>query len=605
MSTSEKNINNAIRNIAIIAHVDHGKTTLVDHLFRQSGMFRSNQDVADRVMDNQDLERERGITISAKNCSVKWGDTKINILDTPGHADFGAEVERALMMVDGAILLVDSSEGPLPQTRFVLRKALEAGLSIIVVVNKIDRPDARPAEVLDEVYDLFIDLDATEDQLDFPLLYAIGREGIAQLKLEERGTTLAPLFDAIVKHIPGPSYDPVKPFQMLVTNLSYSDYLGRLAIGPVINGSAKKNERLARIDESGQAKPLRVSKLQVYQGISFEEVEEAVSGEIIILSGVEDVSIGDTICTLEAPEALPRIHIDEPTISMKFTANTSPFSGKEGKLVQPQKIKDRLYKEALTNVALRIEGSTEDESVVVRGRGEFQMAILIEQMRREGFELTVGRPQIIYKEVDGEKCEPIEHLVVDCGEAYIGILTEKLAIRRGKMVNMVNHGSGRVRLEFNIPSRGLIGYRNEFLTDTRGTGMMNSYLKGYEPFKGDFVSRQSGSLIADRTGEAIPYAIFNLQPRGLLFVQPNDLVYEGMVVGEHSRDNDLNVNICRGKKLTNIRAAGKDENVILTPVVPMTLEKAIEFIRDDELVEVTPLSIRIRKTILPVNKRPH
>jgi GTP-binding protein len=605
MSTTEKKINNAIRNIAIIAHVDHGKTTLVDHLFRQSGMFRSNQDVADRVMDNQDLERERGITISAKNCSVKWGDTKINILDTPGHADFGAEVERALMMVDGAILLVDSSEGPLPQTRFVLRKALEAGLAIIVVVNKIDRPDARPAEVLDEVYDLFIDLDATEDQLDFPLLYAIGREGIAQLKLEERGTTLAPLFDAIVKHVPGPSYDPVKPFQMLVTNLSYSDYLGRLAIGPVINGSAKKNERLARIDESGQAKPLRVSKLQVYQGISFEEVEEAISGEIIILSGVEDVSIGDTICTLESPEALPRIHIDEPTISMKFTANTSPFSGKEGKLVQPQKIKDRLYKEALTNVALRIEDSTEDESVVVRGRGEFQMAILIEQMRREGFELTVGRPQIIYKEVDGEKCEPIEHLVVDCGEAFIGILTEKLAIRRGKMVNMVNHGSGRVRLEFDIPSRGLIGYRNEFLTDTRGTGMMNSYLKGYEPFKGEFISRQSGSLIADRTGEAIPYAIFNLQPRGLLFVQPNDPVYEGMVVGEHSRDNDLNVNICREKKLTNIRAAGKDENVILTPVVPMTLEKAIEFIRDDELVEVTPISIRIRKTILPVNKRPH
>lgn len=605
MTSSKKIINNSIRNIAIIAHVDHGKTTLVDHLFRQSGMFRANQNMGDRVMDSMDLERERGITIAAKNCSVRWGETKINILDTPGHADFGAEVERALMMVDGVILLVDSSEGPLPQTRFVLRKALEAGLSVIVVVNKIDRHDARPAEVLDEVYDLFIDLDANEDQLDFPLLYAIGRDGIAQEKLDEPGKSLAPLFDAIVKYIPGPAYDPEKPFQMLVTNLSYSDYLGRLAIGRVFNGSARKNERLVRIAEDGVPKPLRVSKLQVYQGISFDEVDEAVAGEIIILAGVEEVSIGDTICTVDAPIALPRIHIDDPTISMKFTANTSPFSGREGKLVQPQKIKDRLYKEALFNVALKIDDSKEDESVIVRGRGEFQMAILIEQMRREGFELTVGRPQIIYKEVDGVKCEPIEHVVIDCDEHFIGILTEKLALRRGKMVNMVNHGSGRVRLEFGIPSRGLIGYRNEFLTDTRGTGIMNSYLKGYEPFKGEFLSRLTGSLIADREGEAIPYSIFNLQPRGIFFVQPGDPVYEGMVVGEHSRDNDLNVNVCRGKKLTNIRAAGKDENVILTPVMPLTLEKAIEFLRDDELLEVTPKSIRIRKTILPANKRPH
>jgi GTP-binding protein len=605
MGQTQKVINNNIRNIAIIAHVDHGKTTLVDHLFRQSGLFRANQEVADRVMDSMDLERERGITISAKNCSVKWGDTKINILDTPGHADFGGEVERALGMVDGVVLLVDSSEGPLPQTRFVLRKALENRLAIIVVINKIDRGDARPQEVLNEVYDLFIDLDATEDQLDFPLLYAIGRDGIAQTKLDERGTNLAPLFDAIVKHIPGPSYDPSKPFQMLVSNLSYSDYLGRLAIGRVFNGTAKKNEKLARIGEGGKPEALRVTKLQVYQGISFEEVDEAQPGEIIILSGIEDVSIGDTICTVENPQALPRIVVDEPTISMKFTANTSPFSGKEGKLVQPQKIKDRLHKEALFNVALRIENSTEDESVLVRGRGEFQMAILIETMRREGFELTVGRPQIIYKEINGEKCEPIEHLVIDCDEAFIGILTEKLAIRRGKMVNMVNHGSGRVRLEFEIPSRGLIGYRNEFLTDTRGTGIMNSYLKGYQPFKGDFASRLTGSLVADRQGEAIPYAIFHLQPRGVMFVQPGDPVYEGMVVGEHNRDNDLNVNICRGKKLTNIRAAAKDENVILSPVVPLTLEKAIEFIRDDELVEVTPQSIRIRKTVLQANKRPH
>lgn len=605
MTNTEKLINSEIRNIAIIAHVDHGKTTLVDHLFRQSGTFRENQAVTDRVMDSMDLERERGITIAAKNCSVKFGDTKINVLDTPGHADFGAEVERALMMVDGVILLVDSSEGPLPQTRFVLRKALEARLAIVVIINKIDRQDARPAEVLNEIYDLFIDLDASEDQLDFPLLYAIGREGIAQRTLEEKGTNLIPLFETIVKHIPGPSYDPAKPFQMLVSNLSYSDYLGRLAIGRIFNGSVKKNERLAIIGENGLPQPLRVSKLQVYQGIQFEEVDVATPGEIIILSGVEDVAIGDTICTLAAPEALPRITVDEPTISMKFTANTSPFSGREGKLVQPQKIRDRLHKEALTNVALKIQDSKEDESVIVRGRGEFQMAILVEQMRREGFELTVGRPQIIYKEVNGEKCEPVEHVVIDCDEAFIGILTEKLAVRRGKMVNMVNHGSGRVRLEFDIPSRGLIGYRNEFLTDTRGTGLMNSYLKGYEPFKGEFTSRLSGSLVADRQGTAIPYGIFGLQPRGIMFVQPGDPVYEGMVVGEHNRDNDLNVNICREKKLTNIRAAGKDENVILTPVVPMSLEKAIEFLRDDELVEVTPLSIRIRKTVLIANKRPH
>ncbi|MFN4895031.1 MAG: translational GTPase TypA [Pseudomonadota bacterium] len=603
MEAVKTEINNSIRNIAIIAHVDHGKTTLVDHLFRQSGLFRSNQEVAERVMDSMDLERERGITIAAKNCSVKWGDVKINILDTPGHADFGGEVERAMMMVDGVVLLVDSSEGPLPQTRFVLRKALEAKRSIIVVINKIDRQDARPQEVLNEVYDLFIDLDATEDQLDFPLLYAIGRDGIAQTSLTERGTNLAPLFDAIVKHIPGPSYDPTKPFQMLVSNLSYSDYLGRLAIGRVFNGKARKNERLGCIDADGKANPLRVTKLQVYQGINFEEVDEAQAGEIIILSGVEDVAIGDTICTLDNPQALPRLVVDEPTISMKFMANTSPFSGREGKIVQPQKIKERLYKEALFNVALKIEDSKEDESVLVRGRGEFQMAILIETMRREGFELCVGRPQIIFKEVNGEQHEPIERVLIDCDEAFIGILSEKLALRRGKMVNMVNHGSGRVRLEFEIPSRGLIGYRNEFLTDTRGTGIMNSYLKGYEQYKGEFVSRLSGSLVADRQGEAIPYAIFGLQPRGKIFVQPGDPVYEGMVVGEHNRDNDLNVNICREKKLTNIRAAAKDENVILTPVVPMSLEKAIEFIRDDELVEVTPTSVRIRKKVLAANKR--
>lgn len=595
--------NEEIRNIAIIAHVDHGKTTLVDQLFRQSGTFQSHQHVADRVMDSMDLEKERGITIAAKNCSVTWGGTKINILDTPGHADFGGEVERALIMVNGVILLVDAAEGPLPQTRFVLKKALDAKLSIIVVVNKIDRGDARAKEVLNEIYDLFIDLDAHEDQLDFPVLYAIGRDGIAQMTLEEKGTNLQPLFETIVKHVPPPPFDPAEPFQMLVTNLNYSDYLGRLAVGRIFHGSVRKNERLVCIDESGSPKPLRVSKLQVYQGIQYAEVDEAKPGEIIILAGVEDVHIGDTICTVEAPKALPRVTVDEPTISMKFLANTSPFSGREGKFVHPQKIKERLRKETLHNVALRIEDSTLDESVTVRGRGEFQMAILIETMRREGFELCVGRPQIIMKEKDGKTLEPIEHLLIDCEEQHIGVITEKIALRKGKMTNMVNHGSGRVRLEFDIPSRGLIGYRGEFLTDTRGTGIMNSLLKGYEEFRGDITSRTTGSLVADREGEAIPYGIFGLQPRGHIFVVPQDPVYEGMIVGEHNRENDLNVNICRAKKLTNIRAAGRDENIILTPVTPMSIEKAIEFIRDDELVEITPKCIRLRKMVLAANRR--
>lgn len=600
MSTAR---NEKIRNIAIIAHVDHGKTTLVDQLFKQSGMFRDNQAVSDRLMDNLDLEKERGITISAKNCSVMWKDTKINILDTPGHADFGGEVERSLTMVDGAVLLVDASEGPLPQTRFVLRKALERRLSIIVVINKIDRSDARVQEVVNEIYDLFIDLDASEDQLDFPLLYAIGRDGIAQTTLETPGTDLAPLFDRIVEKIPGPSYKPGEPFQMLVCNLSYSDYLGRLAIGRVFQGTAKKNDKLACINADGIPKPLKVSKLQTYQGITYADIETADPGEIIILAGVEDVSIGDTICNFETPKALPRLTVDEPTISMKFMANQSPFAGREGKFVHPTKIKERIHREALYNVALKIDENTENESIIVRGRGEFQMAILVETMRREGYELAVGRPQIIFKEKDGQVTEPVESLLIDCEETYIGVVTEKLAIRKGRMSNMVNHGSGRVRLEFEIPSRGLIGYRNEFLTDTRGTGIMNSYLKGYEPFRGDFMSRQSGSLVSDREGEAVSYAIFHLEPRGTMFVRPGDPVYEGMIVGEHNRENELDVNICKTKKLTNIRSAGNDENIILTPVMPMTLEKAIEFIRDDELVEVTPKAIRLRKIVLPANKR--
>jgi len=596
-------VNNGIRNIAIIAHVDHGKTTLVDHMLRQAGTFRVGQEFSDRVMDSMDLERERGITIAAKNCAVKWKDVKINILDTPGHSDFGGEVERALSMVDGAILLVDSSEGPLPQTRFVLKKALESSLPIILVINKIDRKDARPKEVLDEVYNLLIDLDATEDQLDVPVVYAIGREGIAQKTLEEKGKDLSYLFDLIPQYIPAPRYDATQPFQMLVANLGYSDYLGRLAIGRVFHGTAKRNENLVGIGKDGVPKPLRISKLQVYQGPGFFETDSADAGDIIILSGLEDVEIGDTICTRDQPKALKRITVDEPTISMKFWTNSAPFAGREGKVLQSKRLGERLHKETLQNVALRIEPSNEIDSFVVKGRGEFQMAILIEQIRREGWELAVGRPQIIFKQQGDKKLEPIEHLFVDCDEKFLGIVTEKISIRRGKMMNMVNHGTGRVRVEFSVPSRGLIGYRNEFLTDTKGTGIMNSYLLGYEEYRGDFPSRMNGSLVADREGVAVSYGIFHLEPRGLMFVVPGDPVYEGMIVGEHNRDNDLDVNICREKKLTNIRAAGKDENVVLTPVTPMTLERAIEFIRDDEMVEVTPKTIRLRKTNLAANKR--
>lgn len=595
--------NEKLRNIAIIAHVDHGKTTLVDHMFRQSGMFRDNQEVAERLMDNMDLERERGITIAAKNCSVHWGDVKINILDTPGHADFGGEVERALMMVNGVILLVDASEGPLPQTRFVLKKALEADLKIIVIINKIDRKDARPEEVLNEVYDLFIDLDATEEQIEFPVLYAIGRDGIAQKSLTEKAENLQILFDTIIAEIPPPSFDPSEPFQLLVADLDYSDYIGRLAIGKIANGSIKQNDELVCINEEGIALPLKISKVQIYDGINFKDAESVLAGDIAILAGIEDVHIGDTICNKENPKPLKRIAVDEPTISMLFFINTSPLSGKEGKIVQSNKIRERLHKETLSNVALKVEDSADGESFVVKGRGEFQMVILIETMRREGYELSVGRPQVIYKKKDGKTLEPIEHLFIDCDESFVGVISEKLSKRKGRMINLVNHGTGRVRMEFTIPSRSLIGYRNEFLTDTRGTGIMNSYLQGYEEYRGDFPTRLTGSMVSDRSGEALSYALYNLEPRGTLFAVPNDPVYEGMIVGEHNRDNDLDVNPTKGKKLSNMRASGKDDSIILTPVVPMTLEKAIEFIKDDELVEVTPKSIRLRKAILSSQTR--
>ena len=596
-------INEKLRNIAIIAHVDHGKTTLVDAMFKQSGMFREGQAVDDRIMDSMDLERERGITIAAKNCAVVWNDTKINIIDTPGHADFGGEVERALSMADGALLLVDASEGPLPQTRFVLEKTFKAGLKIIVVINKIDRKDARIDEVLDEIYDLFIDLDASEEQLEFPVLYAIGRDGIAQETVEEKGENLQILFKTILKEIPGPSFDPDEPFQMLVADLGYSDYLGRLAIGRVFNGTVSSNDKLVCITENNKQVPLKVSKLQIYDGLQLTDAEKTNPGEIIVLSGIDDVKIGDTIGNKEFPKALPRITVDEPTVSMRFAMNKSPFAGIDGKIVQSSKIRERLVKETLRNVAITMEDTPDSDAFIVKGRGEFQMAIIIETMRREGFELCVGRPEVIYKMEKGKKQEPIERLYIDCDENFIGIVTEKLSVRKGKMVNLVNHGKGRVRIEFNIPSRSLIGYRDEFLTDTKGTGIMNSYLAGYEEYRGDFPTRSTGSLVSDRQGSTVTYALFNLEPRGRLFLTAGTPVYEGMIVGEHNKDGDLNVNPTKEKKLTNIRASGRDEHAVLAPIKPMTLESAINYISEDEMVEITPKSIRLRKTIFSNQER--
>ena len=595
--------NLTIRNIAIIAHVDHGKTTLVDAMMRQSGLFRTGQQVAERLMDNLDLERERGITIAAKNCSVSWKDIKINIIDTPGHADFGGEVERALSMADGALLLVDASEGPLPQTRFVLEKTLAARLPVIVVINKIDRQDARPGEVLDEIYDLFIDLEAGEEQLDFPYLYAIGRDGMAKKALSDEGTDLTPLLDAIVDHIPAPVFDDEAPFQMLVSDLGYSDFLGRLAIGKVAHGHVRKDDVLVCIDENQDHVPLKVSQLQTYQGISLKAVASAPPGDIIVLSGIENVHIGDTICTKQHPQALKRIRVDEPTVAMRFTTNTSPLAGREGRYVQSRKIRERLLKETLRNVAIEVEETQDREVFIVKGRGEFQMAILIETMRREGYELSVGRPEVIYKQDGGRKLEPMETLFVDCDEAFVGVVTEKLSVRKGRLDQMVNHGSGRVRLTFSIPSRGLIGYRDEFMTDTKGTGILNSRFAGYEEFRGPFPSRFTGSIISDRQGTAVAYALFNLEPRGRLFISPGQPVYEGLIFGEHNRGIDLTANPCKEKKLTNMRASGRDENVILSPVKPMPLEQALHFIREDELVEVTPKSIRLRKLLLHENDR--
>jgi GTP-binding protein len=595
--------NDSLRNIAIIAHVDHGKTTLVDAIFQQSGLFRENQEIDERLMDTMDLERERGITIAAKNCSVMWKGVRINIVDTPGHADFGGEVERALSMVDGAVLLVDASEGPLPQTRFVLKKALDADLKIIVVINKIDRQDARSDEVLDEIYDLLIDLNATDEQLEFPLLYAVGRDGIAKRDVNDDGDNLFVLLDSILEDIPAPTYVPEEPFQMLISDLGYSDYLGRLAVGKIANGSARSRDKLVCINASGENIPLKVSKIQVYEGMALRDVTEVHPGDIVVLAGIGDACIGDTICTREVPRALPRIRVDEPTVSMKFTINNSPLGGKDGQFIQSSRIRDRLVKEALSNVAVKVEKGPDRDSTLVKGRGEFQLAILIETMRREGYEFCVGRPEVIYRHENGSRREPIERLFIDCEDDFLGIVTEKLSLRKGRMTKLVNNGKGRVMIEFSIPSRALIGYRDEFLTDTRGTGVMHTLFDGYDIYRGDCPSRFTGSIVADRSGKAVPYSLFNLEPRGRLFIEPGEPVYAGMIVGEHNRSEDINVNPCKEKKLSNMRAAGKDENVILSPIKPLTLEQAISFIREDELVEITPRVVRLRKEELSAQKR--
>ncbi len=595
--------NSSVRNVAIIAHVDHGKTTLVDAMLRQSGIFRENEQVAERVMDSNDLERERGITILAKATGVRYHDVKINIVDTPGHSDFGGEVERALKIVDGVMLLVDASEGPLPQTRYVLMKALEARLPQIVVINKIDRPDARIQEVLNEIYDLFIDLDATEDQLSFPVIYTNAKLGIAKNDPDGPEQDLRVLFEAILQHIPAPSGDPDGILQLQVANLDYSDYLGRLAIGRVFNGTLRHGDEVSIAKLDGSFHKTKITKLYSFEGLKRVDETVGAPGSVLAIAGVEGITIGETVTHPETPAPLPPIQIDEPTIAMTFTINTSPFSGREGQYVTSRNLRDRLEKELLTNVSIRVEEAGGPDSFKVMGRGELQLAILIEMMRREGYELAVGKPEILTKQVDGKLCEPVELLVIDCPEAFVGVVIEKLGSRKGKMAKMVNHGSGRVRLEFHVPSRGLIGLRSEMLTDTKGTAIMNSLFHGYIEWQGDIPMRPTGSLIADRPGKTTGYAIFNLQERGEMFVEPGVDVYEGMIVGENARDADLNVNIVKEKKLTNMRASTADEAIRLVPPKILNLEQAIEFIRDDELVEVTPKSIRLRKKVLKANQR--
>src|SRR3954447_6128508 len=593
-----------IRNIAIIAHVDHGKTTLVDAMLRQSGTFRENEQVRDRVMDSMDLERERGITIMAKNTAVRYHDFKINIVDTPGHADFGGEVERVLKMVDGVMLLVDAAEGCLPQTRFVLRKALEARLPAIAVVNKIDRSDARAPEVVDEIYELFLDLDATDEQIEFPILYAVSRDGTAKRNLEDRSDNLQPLFEQIVESIPPPRELRTDSLQLLVANLDYNDYVGRLAIGRIFSGEIKVGDQIAVVKPDRSIHKTKVSQLYVFEGLKREPVEHAGFGEIVALAGIENINIGDTITSIENPQPLPSIAVDEPTISMIFGVNNSPFAGREGKFVTSRQIKERLDKELLGNVAIRVEATDSPDQFKVSGRGELQLAILIEMMRREGYELMVSKPEVLTRKEEGKTLEPIEQVVVDCPEEFIGVVTEAMGRRKGQMTKMVNHGTGRVRLEFETPSRGLIGFRGEFLTETKGTGLLNTIFLRFDRWMGEMKGRGTGSLVGDRMGESTTYALFNLQERGTLFVKPQVKVYEGMIVGENARAVDLDVNAIKEKKLTNMRASGSDEAMRLVPVKDLSLEEALEFIAGDELVEVTPKSIRLRKRVLKANERP-
>ena len=592
------------RNVAIIAHVDHGKTTLVDAMLNQSGLFRANERVAERMMDNTDLERERGITILAKNTAVHYHDILINIVDTPGHADFGGEVERTLAMVDGVLLLVDASEGPLPQTRFVLRKALERRLTPLVVINKIDRPDARPQEVLNEVYDLFIDLDADEEQVDFPVVYASARAGTSSMTIGEPGEDLRPLFDAIVNSVPPPRGDADAPLQMLVANLDSSDYLGRIAIGRVFNGRVKVGDPIAVCKLDGRIQETKVTKLFAFEGLRRVDITDAAAGDIVCLAGIEDITIGESITDVEHRLALTPIAVDEPTVSMIFGVNTSPMAGREGQYVTSRQIKDRLDRELLGNVSIRVEPTDTPEQMKVLGRGELQLSILIEMMRREGFELQVSRPDIVTKEVNGKIMEPVEELVIDVAEDFQGVVIAQVGMRRGTMTKMVNHGSGRVRMEFRIPARGLIGFRSQFLTETKGTGIMNHLFSSWEPWHGAIGTRQAGALVADRTGPATAYAIFNLQERGEIFIDPAVVVYEGMIIGENARASDMDVNVTKEKKQTNMRASSADEAIRLIPPRKLGLEQAIEFINDDELVEVTPTSIRLRKRILAANQRP-
>ena len=593
----------AIRNIAIIAHVDHGKTTLVDALLRQSGIFRANEQVADRVMDSNAIERERGLTILAKNTAVTYGDVKINIMDTPGHADFGGEVERTLAMVDGVLLLVDASEGPLPQTRFVLRKALERGLTPIVCINKIDRPDARIAEVLDEVYGLFIDLDATEEQLEFPVVYTVARDGIAKRNLEDKGEDLRPLFDVILSDLPGPEVQPGTPTQFQANNLDYDEYVGRLALGRVVSGELVAGQTYALCGAEG-IKNAKLTNLYGWIGLKRINLERATAGDIVAVAGMEDIQIGDTVADRETPIPLPRLRIDEPTITMIFGVNTSPWAGREGQWVTSRKLRERLENESKRNVSIRVEDTEQPDRLRVSGRGELQLAILVETMRREGYEVEVSKPDVVTQQKDGQTLEPMELAVIDLPEEFIGVVSQLLAMRRGVMTKMSPPASGRVRLEFSVPSRGLIGFRSSFLTDTRGTGIINAMFNGYAPWAGDIQRRTNGAMVADREGVATPYAIFHLQERGQMFIAPGTKVYEGMVIGEYSRAGDLDVNIVREKKLTNMRASGHDEAIRLTPPKQMGLEDALDWIADDELVEVTPESIRVRKRVLAQVHRP-